>query len=219
MLKKIFHFLFFGVLFLQPVTAQVNQTDNLVFDSLPKRWDEALPLGNGMLGALIWEKEGKLRFSLDRGDLWDERPALDLSKFNFKWVQQQVAINQYDTVHKLGDDPYEQYPYPTKLPAGAIEFEISSFGKVARSGLDISNATCKIKWENGVELQTYVCANSSFGVFKFKNIAKDVPVAIVAPPYNSGRKGFVGNSVEGQGLERLGYEQGKITRGNDFLHY
>ena len=29
---------------------------NLLFDSLPKRWDEAIPLGNGMLGALIWQK-------------------------------------------------------------------------------------------------------------------------------------------------------------------
>ncbi|MCC6415863.1 MAG: glycoside hydrolase N-terminal domain-containing protein, partial [Opitutaceae bacterium] len=38
-------------------------------------WDEALPLGNGLQGALFWGEANKLRFSLDRGDLWDERPA------------------------------------------------------------------------------------------------------------------------------------------------
>jgi alpha-L-fucosidase 2 len=38
-------------------------------------WDEAIPLGNGLQGALIWGEGGTLRLSLDRGDLWDERPA------------------------------------------------------------------------------------------------------------------------------------------------
>ncbi|MEP7317856.1 MAG: glycoside hydrolase N-terminal domain-containing protein, partial [Panacibacter sp.] len=64
---------------------QLRASHDLVFDSLAKRWDEAMPLGNGMLGALIWQKDHKLRVSLDRADLWDERPALDLTKFNFKF--------------------------------------------------------------------------------------------------------------------------------------
>lgn len=63
---------------------------NLSFNRLPSRWDEALPLGDGMLGALIWQKGDKLRFSLDRADLWDERTGVDVSKFTFKWVEQQL---------------------------------------------------------------------------------------------------------------------------------
>ena len=46
---------------------------NLKFSELAENWDEAIPLGNGMLGALNWQKEGKLRISLDRADLWDLR--------------------------------------------------------------------------------------------------------------------------------------------------
>lgn len=38
-------------------------------------WDEALPLGNGLMGALLWGGDGTIRISLDRVDLWDERPA------------------------------------------------------------------------------------------------------------------------------------------------
>src|SRR5580693_4531966 len=98
--------------------AQPKTEYNLAFDSLASRWDEAMPLGNGMLGALVWKKNEKLRVSLDRADLWDERQVLDLRKFDFKWVKQQVAKNQYDIVHLLGDDPYENSPYPTKIPAG-----------------------------------------------------------------------------------------------------
>ena len=54
--------------------AQPKAEHNLVFDSLAKRWDEAIPLGNGWIGALIWQKGDKLRMSLDRVDLWDDRP-------------------------------------------------------------------------------------------------------------------------------------------------
>ena len=71
-------------------SAQPKPGHNLVFDHLAAKWDEAMPLGNGMLGALIWQKNDKLRLSLDRADLWDERKALDLSQFNFKWVEQHV---------------------------------------------------------------------------------------------------------------------------------
>jgi hypothetical protein len=46
---------------------------DLVFEDLAGRWDEGIPLGNGVLGALIWGKEGCLRMSLDRIDLWDLR--------------------------------------------------------------------------------------------------------------------------------------------------
>ncbi len=219
MLKKIFLITLFGFAFFQIAFSQVKAEHNLVFDSLPKRWDEAIPLGNGMIGALVWQKENKLRISLDRADLWDERTVIDFSKINFKWVQEQVKNNTYDTVHKLGDDPYEIYPYPTKLPAGAIEFDMSSFGKVLKSELNISNATCNVKWESGVELQTYVCASADFGIFRFKNISKNIIADIIAPPYHTEKRGSMGNSVEGQGLERLGYPQGKIVKGNNFLQY
>jgi len=128
-IKRLLLFLF-DILIFYTASSQVSDADNLMFDSLPARWDEAIPLGNGMLGALVWQKDDKLRFSLDRADLWDERPAMDISKFNFAWVGEQVRKKQYDTVQKVGDNPYEAYPYPTKLPAGAIEFDISSFGKI-----------------------------------------------------------------------------------------
>ncbi|MEI7525113.1 MAG: hypothetical protein WCJ95_12325, partial [Mariniphaga sp.] len=53
---------------------------NLEFPRLSTSWDEGIPLGNGMLGALIWQKDDHLRFSLDRADLWDLRPMENLSK-------------------------------------------------------------------------------------------------------------------------------------------
>src|SRR5690606_3157293 len=80
------------------LTAQDLQRHNLQFDRLASRWDEAIPLGNGMLGALVWKKENTLRFSLDRADLWDERKAFHLEQHTFKWVQGQVTNNTYSAV-------------------------------------------------------------------------------------------------------------------------
>jgi hypothetical protein len=34
---------------------------NLYFNMLSTTWDEAIPLGNGMLGALVWQKGGLLK--------------------------------------------------------------------------------------------------------------------------------------------------------------
>lgn len=64
-------------------------------------------------------------------------------------------------------------------------------------------------------MQTYVCANADYGVFQFKNIPGNIVANIIAQPYHTNKTGQVGNSVEGQGLERLGYQQGKIIRGNN----
>ena len=92
-------FLFFIVLNLR---AQSLPQHRLEFTKLAIRWDEGIPLGNGILGSLAWEKNGKLRLSLDRADLWDEREALDISKLNFKWVEQQVLKNDYKPVQEIG---------------------------------------------------------------------------------------------------------------------
>ena len=47
--------------------------DNTVIEAPVTSWDDAVPLGNGMLGGLFWGEGTTLRLSLDRGDLWDER--------------------------------------------------------------------------------------------------------------------------------------------------
>ena len=84
------------------------------------RWDEAIPIGNGRLGGLLWGEQSRLIVSLDRGDLWDERlPALyRLPNWTWATMQQQVRTGAMVQFHAMFDDPYEQIPYPTKLPGG-----------------------------------------------------------------------------------------------------
>jgi alpha-L-fucosidase 2 len=120
--------------------AQVPFRHDLQFNTIPQKWDEALPLGNAMVGNLIWQKNGKLRFSLDRADLWDQRPTKDLDKLTFKMVQDQVAKNDYKIIQDLGDLPYERDPAPSKIPGASLEFDIAALGEVASTRLHSSSA-------------------------------------------------------------------------------
>ncbi len=208
------------------VVAQPKLEHGLAFDSLAKRWDEGLPIGNGWLGALIWQKSDRVRLSLDRADLWDDRPMPAIDKLKFSWVVEQVKKNEYDTVQKLGDEPYEKYPAPTKIPAAALEFDLRKFGKIVSSGVDIIQALATVKFENGVLFHNYVHATSQIGYFGFENLPQkdfsfiDVIPSLKIPGYNAVENNSTGNSVEGQGLKRLGYKNGRITKtANSILYH
>lgn len=208
--------------------AQPKAAHNLRFDHLAKRWDEAMPLGNGMLGVLVWQKGANLRLSLDRADLWDERKALDLSEFNFKWVEEQVLKKDYGPVQQLGDRPYDAIPYPTKLPAAAMEFNIDALGKVITNTLDIATALNTVTFENGTVFKCYVHATQPQGYFAFENLPsaqlKQALTALtpnlIIHNYNSGRTATENdNSHAGEGLEKLGYTKGTVTKTGNTIRY
>ena len=43
-----------------PLNHLVKSPNDLHFDRLATVWDEAIPLGNGMIGVLIWERKANL---------------------------------------------------------------------------------------------------------------------------------------------------------------
>jgi alpha-L-fucosidase 2 len=196
--------------------AQVPFRHDLQFTSLPQRWDEALPLGNAMVGNLIWQKEGKLRFSLDRADLWDQRPTKDLDKLTFQMVQDQVAKNDYGIIQELGDLPYERDPAPSKIPGAAIEFEISALGEVVSNRLYIKEGVAEVRWKNGARLITFIHPKLAMGWYKFENAT---PTPALLPPQYESQNQQGANSVEGQSLARLGYKQGKINTTSNSANY
>lgn len=205
---------------LQVAWAQNETKHNLVFNKLANKWDEAMPLGNGMLGALVWQKGDKLRLSLDRADLWDERKALDMSKLNFKWVKEQVLKKDYRPVQKIGDEPYDNVPYPTKLPAAAIEFDISALGKVKSNVLSIKEALNTIKFENGTVFNCYIHATKPEGYFSFENLkSAAILPQLMVHNYNTSANGTNDNSHAGQGLGKLGYAKGTVKQTANSIVY
>jgi hypothetical protein len=107
---------------------------DLVWDTMPKVWNEAPFLGNGMMGAMVMQQDSKtVRWEVGRGDVQDHRPAA--KKFG------------YDTC---------------RLPIG--NFELKTVGKITggtmRLGLYNAEATGQIKTDRGsIQWQTIVHAD------------------------------------------------------------
>lgn len=198
-----------------------SKQHDLQFPRLAGTWDEGIPLGNGMLGALIWQKGDRLRLSLDRADLWDLRPMENLSKpeFSWKWVQQHVKDNNYKPVQQMFDVPYDASPAPSKIPGAALEFDTKNFGEVSQVSLTLQDALCLVNWKNGASLKTFVDASGAAGWFRFEKVEKNFSPILVPPQYK--KEGISGEatSVTGLDLQRLGYEQGKVQQSNDKIIY
>ena len=197
-----------------------NKTHNLQFSELVSTWDEAIPLGNGMVGQLVWQKNGKLRFSLDRADLWDLRPManIDFNKWKFDDVYEHWKNGKYKKVQEVFDDPYNKLPAPSKIPAGALEFEVAKLGKVKRVELDLETAICTVEWESGTKLTTFVHATESVGWYQFENLSEEVEIELISPAYNRlNEEGYTSQSRND--LNQLGYEQGEIENGDNSITY
>lgn len=134
---------------------------NLVFEKTINRWDEALPLGNGDIGCLIWGKPGALRLSIDKSDLWDCSGAPEIrGDFTYAALKKCVAENNQQKIHETFDYPYYK-PTPTKLPAGKIIINLPAKGRV-KSALDLATAGATVS-VGEVRLQSFVHAGQNLG--------------------------------------------------------
>ena len=106
-----------------------------------RTWDEGIPLGNGLLGGLLWGEGDLLRLSLDRGDLWDERPAegMDWQAFTYANLIRLVQAKQAAEVNAIFDRNYGD-AHPTKLPAGRLEITLPADTHLRAFELDLASA-------------------------------------------------------------------------------
>ncbi len=192
--------------------AQPAQVHDLRSDRLAPVWDEAMPLGNGMLGALVWQKGSTVRVSLDRADLWDQRPmkGLDRPEFRWDWVRGQVAKREYKVVQEYFDAPYEREPAPTKIPGAALEFDTTGLGTVTAIQLSLARATAQVTWSSGTMLTVFVHATLPVGWFSFTHAPAGLHPVIIPPAYAGTADAGPAGSVEGDNLVRLGYHQGSV---------
>lgn len=190
------------------------------FNPIPTQWDEAIPLGNGMFGSLVWEKNKNIRFSLDRADLWDSRPmkGLHRKEFSYQWIVEQRLNNNYKPVQEYFDHPYDREPAPTKIPGAAIEFNFTKKLSLSDAKLNLEEATSEISWKNGTHLISYVHAVDPVGWFKFENLPENFDIELIPPAYQDAVK-ISGDPVGGDDLGRLGYEQGSIERKTNSITY
>ncbi len=155
---------------------------------------------------------------MDRADLWDLRPTAGLDKYTYKWACDHRISGDWDTIVKVGDVPYDRDAAPTKIPGAALEFNISSLGKVKSVDLDIASAICIIIWENGTNFRICIDAEGKTGRYSWTGAS--INPVLIAPAYVSNLTAIPANEVvDGQDLRRLGYPKGTIRIKNRISIY
>lgn len=155
----------------------------LKFNKPIMRWDEAIPLGNGLSGALIWGPSNGLRFSLDRGDLWDTTPYEGIYKkeFTYDHMVKLVKEGNNEEIRRIFETPYDQ-TLPSKLPAGKIIFDFGSERKVS-SELDLKKAEAEIRIGEDVLIKSFLHAKQKVGLIRINKKLSEFSFHVENPQY------------------------------------
>lgn len=183
-------------------------------------WDEAMPLGNGLLGALVWGDGKPLRISLDRTDLWDLRPVPEYESpdYSYKTMRQWVKEGRIQDLHKLYDDPYGN-PGPTKIPAGRIELTFDDGTAFKDASLDLAKATAAMRFDGEAAVEVFVHAKESLGVIRIAS-RKPREVKLIAPPFAGEITEEAGaNKISAGDLATLRYAAPVERRGDTWAGY
>jgi len=199
--------------------AQPETRHGLHYKTPATVWDEAMPLGNGLLGALVWGDGKPLKISLDRTDLWDLRPVpqFHTEDYSYKTMRQWVSEGRIEDLHRLYDDPYGN-PGPTKIPAGRIELTVGD--KIfENASLDLAGATATVDFQGEACAQVFVHAEKTVGVILIES-AGPVSVELLAPPFAGQVTDEAGpGKISAGDLASLRYEAPVRRRGDNWTGY
>lgn len=178
-------------------------TKKLKIDKTIKEWDEALPLGNGDLGCLIWNESDKLRFSLDKGGIWDcSNPPENQEDFTYDNIKHLVAHKKLRKLRKKYDDCYNN-PTPTKLPAGKLILDLGIKENII-SELDFQSAEAILKINN-ITVKSFVHSSENYGLIAVNKV--NTKLTIDNPKYGKMKKSLFHFPSKGtvQSLKNLHY--------------
>ena len=172
------------------------------------RWDEAIPLGNGILGSLIYGA-GPIIFSVDRIDLWDERknPTIMTKEYNYENLVKYASGDDKAWQEKLRIFESANTDYPSKLSAGRILFDFGITTENLESKLDICTAEAQVTVNVGDKktIKSFICATENVGVVKVEG---DFKLEVIAPKYFCA-----------QHEKALGYPETENYKEDEYFYY
>jgi alpha-L-fucosidase 2 len=169
-------------------------------------WDEALPLGNGLLGALVWGDGAPLKISLDRTDLWDLRPVPEFSSpdYSYAKMREWVKEGRIDDLHRLYDAPYGNAG-PTKIPAGRIEIRLPETAKFIKASLPLTCPSAALEFSGNLKTRVLVHATEPVGMIEIESPGS-LETTLIAPSFSGEVKEAAGPGKISPGdLASLGY--------------
>ncbi|MEO6908161.1 MAG: glycoside hydrolase N-terminal domain-containing protein [Abditibacteriaceae bacterium] len=188
----------------------------LHYDKIAPTWDEGLPLGNGILGSLIWGDGNPLNISLDRTDLWDLRsvPEFHLSEYSYATTRRWHEEERFDDLKRLLEKSYDR-PAPTKIPAGRIEIET---GSIKTSSLDITQALATVEFGGSSKAEIFLHAARPVGVLRLRDLS-DAKFHLRAPAFAGEVQNAAAGGIGAGDLSQLGYPPPLESSGEGFCAF
>ena len=189
-------------------------------------WDEAVPLGNGKIGSLIYG-DGPLKLSVDRVDLWDERPHPHTLEegFNFKNLIKLSRSGKEEDWRKkeyLFEEIASGKAYPTKLTAGRIELDFGVKTNDIKTHLSLREAVASVSINGGktAEAEIFLSATKFVGVARIRG---EYTLNLHIPTYLSGDENGKWGNYSGIGDTKrdgcLHYPRTKAVSENGYTYY
>lgn len=197
----------------------IRPQHSLIHETPAEVWDEALPLGNGLLGALVWGNGKPLKISLDRTDLWDLRPVPEFQseEYSYQTMRRWVAEKRIEDLQRVYENPYRR-PGPTKIPAGRIELRVKGRQEFKQASLRLETALAGVEFTDGTKAEVFVHAVHPFGLIRIDSDAEITP-RFVVPAFGGSVKNEDPQNTRVMEVGLLGYPPPDESSGEDWIAY
>ncbi len=147
-----------------------------------KEWEEALPLGNGRLGAMVFGGVEKELIQVNEESIWYggkwERLNPD-AKENLPKIRQYIRDGQIQKAHELMSLAFTSCPQGERMYQTLGEISIEMKGKGSTEAdqsyyreLDLSEAICRVRYNNRIEREYFISHPDDCMVIHMKSATK-----------------------------------------------
>lgn len=146
-----------------------------------KEWEEALPLGNGRLGAMVFGKIEKELIQVNEESIWygGKRERLNPdAKENLPKIRQYIREGQIQKAHELMSLAFTSCPQGERMyqTLGEISIEMKNCTEADQSyyrELDLSKAVCRVRYGNSeIEREYFISHPDDCMVIHMKSTTK-----------------------------------------------
>ncbi len=186
----------------------------LEFDTAPQSSDHGLPLGDGLVGVSLWGDGQPLILSLDRADLWDQRPIPEYAGPDYRWDLVAAAhhAGDHDRLKTLLEAPYDRAG-PTRLSAGRLELTFPL--PAVRWRFERATGMARLDFADGAVLEALITATGNVGRLRVQGAT---PVArLITPPFGGPPEGLAPQgrfSLSRHNAWDLGYSPPSLLSGD-----
>jgi alpha-L-fucosidase 2 len=117
-------------------------------------WNEALPIGNGRLGAMVFGGVPVERLQLNEDTLYSDEPGrrdlpLDITS-SFDHVVALLKQRRYAEAEEFITRHWIGRTWPCYQPLGDLHLELEHSGRIAgyRRELDLTEAVCRVRYQH-----------------------------------------------------------------------